>query len=36
LSVVTHPVATNPNAALASHANNQGWPVLQLFPVTDA
>jgi HAD superfamily hydrolase (TIGR01490 family) len=36
LSVVTHPVATNPNAALASHAENQGWPVLQLFPVTDA
>jgi phosphoserine phosphatase len=36
LSVVTHPVATNPNAALASHAENQGWPVLQLFPVTGA
>jgi HAD superfamily hydrolase (TIGR01490 family) len=36
LSVVTHPVATNPNAALASHAESQGWPVLQLFPVTDA
>ncbi len=36
LSVVTHPVATNPNAALATHAENQGWPVLQLFPVNDA
>jgi len=36
LSVVTHPVATNPNSALASHAENQSWPVLQLFPVTDA
>ncbi len=31
LSAVTHPVATNPNAALASHARAQGWPVLQLF-----
>jgi HAD superfamily hydrolase (TIGR01490 family) len=32
LSVVTHPVATNPNAALARHAETHGWPVLQLFP----
>ncbi len=31
LSVVTHPVATNPNATLASHARAQGWPILQLF-----
>lgn len=31
LSAVTHPVATNPNAALASHARAQGWPILQLF-----
>lgn len=31
LSVVTHPVATNPNAALATHARNLGWPLLQLF-----
>jgi HAD superfamily hydrolase (TIGR01490 family) len=31
LSVVTHPVATNPNAALASHASEQGWPSLNLF-----
>jgi HAD superfamily hydrolase (TIGR01490 family) len=31
LSVVSHPVATNPNAALASHASTQGWPLLHLF-----
>lgn len=31
LSVVTHPVATNPNAALAAHASQHGWPSLQLF-----
>jgi HAD superfamily hydrolase (TIGR01490 family) len=31
LSVVTHPVATNPNAALAQHASTQGWPLLHLF-----
>ncbi|MFL6657285.1 MAG: HAD family hydrolase [Massilia sp.] len=31
LSVVTHPVATNPNAALASHAASLGWPLLHLF-----
>jgi HAD superfamily hydrolase (TIGR01490 family) len=31
LSVVTHPVATNPNAALATHATNLGWPLLHLF-----
>lgn len=31
LSVVSHPVATNPNAALASHAEASGWPILQLF-----
>ena len=31
LSVVTHPVATNPNAALATHARNLGWPLLHLF-----
>jgi HAD superfamily hydrolase (TIGR01490 family) len=31
LSVVTHPVATNPNAALATHARNLGWPSLHLF-----
>lgn len=31
LSVVTDPVATNPNAALARHAAQLGWPTLQLF-----
>ena len=31
LSVVTHPVATNPNAKLKAHAIAQGWPLLQLF-----
>ena len=31
LSVVSHPVATNPNAVLASHATNLGWPLLHLF-----
>ena len=31
LSVVSHPVATNPTAALASHAKTQGWPLLHLF-----
>ncbi|HZX28468.1 MAG TPA: HAD family hydrolase [Telluria sp.] len=31
LSVVSHPVATNPNATLASHAAAKGWPLLHLF-----
>ncbi len=31
LSAVTHPVATNPNASLAAHAQAHGWPILQLF-----
>ncbi len=31
LSIVTHPVATNPNAALAAHAQAHGWPILKLF-----
>jgi HAD superfamily hydrolase (TIGR01490 family) len=31
LSIVSHPVATNPSAALASHAQLQGWPTIQLF-----
>ena len=31
LAVVTHPVATNPNAALSAHAARHGWPTLQLF-----
>lgn len=31
LSVVTHPVATNPNNLLKAHAQAQGWPILTLF-----
>ena len=31
LSVVTDPVATNPNAALTTHASTHGWPSLHLF-----
>ena len=31
LSVVTHPVATNPNERLAAHARANGWPILELF-----
>jgi HAD superfamily hydrolase (TIGR01490 family) len=31
LSVVSHPVATNPSAKLTQHATAQGWPLLHLF-----
>lgn len=31
MSAVTHPVATNPNATLAAHARQHGWPILHLF-----
>lgn len=31
LSIVTDPVATNPNAALTAHASAHGWPLLHLF-----
>jgi HAD superfamily hydrolase (TIGR01490 family) len=31
LSVVSHPVATNPSAKLSEHASTQGWPLLHLF-----
>jgi len=31
LSLVTHPVATNPNALLKAHAQAHGWPILTLF-----
>jgi HAD superfamily hydrolase (TIGR01490 family) len=31
MSVVTHPVATNPNTVLADHATSLGWPLLHLF-----
>lgn len=31
LSVVSHPVATNPSARLHEHATALGWPLLHLF-----
>ncbi|QJE00423.1 HAD family hydrolase [Massilia forsythiae] len=31
LSIVSHPVATNPSATLAQHASARGWPLLHLF-----
>lgn len=31
LSIVSHPVATNPSSKLASHAAALGWPTIQLF-----
>jgi HAD superfamily hydrolase (TIGR01490 family) len=31
LSIVTHPVATNPNALLSAHATANGWPTIHLF-----
>jgi HAD superfamily hydrolase (TIGR01490 family) len=31
LSLVTNPVATNPNAKLTAHAQANGWPILNLF-----
>jgi HAD superfamily hydrolase (TIGR01490 family) len=31
LSIVSHPIATNPNSVLASHAQAQGWPTIRLF-----
>lgn len=31
MSVVTHPVATNPNPSLTAHAQAHGWPILKLF-----
>ncbi len=31
LSIVTHPIATNPNEKLTAHAKAQGWPLLKLF-----
>ena len=31
LSVVSHPIATNPNAVLTTHAQSHGWPLLHLF-----
>ena len=31
MSLVTHPVATNPNPQLTAHAQALGWPILKLF-----
>lgn len=31
LSLVTHPVATNPNALLRAHATAHNWPIVNLF-----
>lgn len=31
LSKVSDPVATNPDGTLTAHANQNGWPILQLF-----
>ncbi len=31
LQQVTHPVATNPDATLRAHAEQQSWPILQLY-----
>lgn len=31
MTLVSNPVATNPNALLTAHANAQGWPLLTLF-----
>jgi HAD superfamily hydrolase (TIGR01490 family) len=31
LECATHPVATNPSAALEAIARDRGWPILQLF-----
>ncbi|WP_035373849.1 HAD family hydrolase [Pseudoduganella violaceinigra] len=31
LSIVSHPIATNPNARLSEHATAQGWPLIHLF-----
>ena len=31
MSIVSHPIATNPNATLKTHATAQGWPLIDLF-----
>jgi HAD superfamily hydrolase (TIGR01490 family) len=31
LSIVTDPIATNPNALLTAHALAHGWPIINLF-----
>lgn len=35
LSIVSHPVATNPNQLLQAHAQAHGWPTLHLFERND-
>ena len=35
LSLVSHPVATNPNALLQAHADQHGWQTLHLFKSND-
>jgi HAD superfamily hydrolase (TIGR01490 family) len=35
LSLVSNPVATNPNALLQAHANQHGWQTLHLFTSND-
>ena len=35
LSLVSHPVATNPNALLLAHAQKHAWPTLYLFEHND-
>jgi len=31
LELVSHPIATNPNATLSAHAQLHGWPILKIF-----
>jgi HAD superfamily hydrolase (TIGR01490 family) len=31
MTLVTHPVATNPNAMLSAHAKAHGWPIINIF-----
>jgi len=31
MSLVSHPVATNANATLKTHATAQGWQLIELF-----
>ncbi len=32
LDLVSHPIATNPDAQLTAHAQKNGWPILKIFP----
>lgn len=31
MTLVSHPIATNPNSILTAHANTHGWPIINLF-----